>query len=127
MIHGKKYRKVPVEIEAMEFTGDNWQEVVQWIRDNTTDRRVMYSSLDPDELKIVTLEGIMTADRGDYIIRGVKNEFYPCKPDVFAKTYEEVTESEEAWDSKPHSPGCGPFSHSHGQACSMDCPTCGGK
>lgn len=46
----------------------------------------------PGKLKIKTLEGVMTADIGDYIIKGVNGEFYPCKPDIFEKTYEEVKE-----------------------------------
>lgn len=59
----RKFRKIPVIIEAYQ-----------------TDK----------EIKIETLEGIMTADKGDWIITGVKGETYPCKPDIFEMTYEEV-------------------------------------
>lgn len=61
----KKFRKIPVVIEAYQ-----------------TD----------EEMEIETLEGVMKADKGDWIIRGVKGELYPCKPDVFEMTYEKVKE-----------------------------------
>lgn len=80
-----KYRKRPVVIDAIHFLGENWQEVMQWVSDHTTDRKVTFTG---DTLTIGTLEGVMTATPGDYIIRGVQGEIYPCKPDIFAKTYE---------------------------------------
>lgn len=52
--------------------------------------RVDYTDLDNPVLKIETLEGLMEASKGDYIIKGVQGEFYPCKPDIFAETYEEL-------------------------------------
>ena len=75
------FRKKPVVIQAVQLTSANvldvfhWCEAVEW-------------DADPAELKIHTLEGVMTASEGDWIIRGVKGEFYPCKPDIFAATYE---------------------------------------
>lgn len=54
--------------------------------------RVNYEDKDNPYLKIETLEGIMKASVGDYIIKGVNGEFYPCKPDIFEKTYERVTD-----------------------------------
>lgn len=102
----QKYRKKPVEIEAMQLTRENVDEVAAWcggrvIRDaKPGDPTDVYVALD-----IPTLEGTMRGDTfhsstwdgrryagGDYIIRGVQGEFYPCKPDVFAATYEEVAE-----------------------------------
>lgn len=53
---------------------------------------VNYEDKDNPYIKIETLKGTMKASVGDYIIKGVNGEFYPCKPDIFAKTYEEVTE-----------------------------------
>lgn len=84
----KLYRKRPVVIEAVQFDGDlqsleglNIAEVTQ--------------SLGERSCHIFTLEGVMTATPGDWIIRGVKGEFYPCKPDIFAATYEEVVDDAE--------------------------------
>ena len=54
--------------------------------------RVDYADLDNPVLKIETLEGLMVATEGDYIIKGVQGEFYPCKPDIFKETYEKVEE-----------------------------------
>ena len=80
----KKYRKKPVVIEAIQWIGNNLSEI-----DNLIGRTV-----DNKETTLVihTLEGDMEASIGDYIIKGVNGEFYPCKPDIFDKTYEEVTE-----------------------------------
>lgn len=77
-----KYRKKPVVIEAIQWTGDNLKELRQMNGFNAVHTCFC------GDLKIKTLEGIMTASVGDYIIRGVNGEFYPCKPDVFEKTYE---------------------------------------
>jgi hypothetical protein len=78
------YRKRPVTIEAIKWDGEpttlgsllNWHKSIKYHTDGG--------------LHIVTLEGIMRADVGDYIIKGVQGEFYPCKPDIFAATYEEL-------------------------------------
>lgn len=83
-----KYRKKPVEIEAMQLhVGTTLQEVKEWAGEHW--HPAIFSKVD-NELTIYTLEGTMTATVGDWIIRGVKNEFYPCKPDIFAATYESV-------------------------------------
>jgi hypothetical protein len=87
MSNVKKYRKKPVVIEAMVFTGANANEVDRWINGKEAD---FSWGTNCDLWEIETLEGTMYAQRGDYIIRGVNGEFYPCKPDVFAKTYEAV-------------------------------------
>lgn len=85
----KKYRKKPVEIEAIQYIGNNVEEVEEFVgnqllRYNNTQEENDYS------LGIPTLECIMKASVGDYIIRGVRNEFYPCKPEIFRITYDEV-------------------------------------
>ena len=83
-----KYRKNPVEIEAVQFTDD--PDTLIKINDGLGLDPVNVSYEDPDNpvLKIPTLEGVMTAQVGDYIIKGVNGEFYPCKPDIFKETYE---------------------------------------
>lgn len=93
-----KYRKKPVVIEAVQWNGYNLEEIMNFIdsefkynKDNTyyyTDK-FLYSD---NELTIRTLEGLMKASIGDYIIKGINGEYYPCKPDIFEKTYEKVEE-----------------------------------
>jgi hypothetical protein len=78
------YRKKPVEIQAIQYTGENAPAVVEFAFDAGT--RNAFDGT--DNLIIPTLEGDMTANPGDYIIKGVKGEFYPCKPDIFEATYE---------------------------------------
>ena len=85
-----KYRKKPVEIEAIKWNGENTDEVIEFCGEDN----VGFCSFDkPDGnvhllCQIATLEGAMTVNIGDYIIKGVKGEFYPCKPDIFEMTYE---------------------------------------
>jgi hypothetical protein len=91
-MNAQKYRKKPVVIEAIQLT-DNWREVCDWVNAHTERvdpyRPTAYLPSGPDvDILIVTLEGDMRAVPGDYIIRGVQGEFYPCKPDIFAQTYE---------------------------------------
>lgn len=80
-----KFRKKPVEIEAVQWLGDS---TVEAIRDLDSENRIIRFNR---TLKIKTLEGTLTARHGDWIIRGVKGELYPCKPDIFDATYEPVT------------------------------------
>jgi len=90
-----KYRKKPVEVEALQWDGSNLHEMIEFVGDSLT-----YDILDTAWqvgkgiphvfLTIKTLEGDMKASKGDYIIKGVNGEFYPCKPDIFEKTYEKV-------------------------------------
>lgn len=84
----KKYRKKPVVIEAMLFDGtlESSNAVLSWI--GVFDEALPEEAM--ETITIPTLEGLMTASVGDYIIKGVKGEFYPCKPDIFEATYEEV-------------------------------------
>lgn len=96
-----QFRKKPVVINAVLWNGSNIEEALEFIRDGKPD----FSHLPNDgvhvktgvghtpadgKLFIPTLEGVITAASGDWIIRGVKGEFYPCKPDIFAASYEEV-------------------------------------
>jgi hypothetical protein len=91
-----KFRKKPVVIEAMLHVGDDETAVaiVEWSEGNVT------ADEGDGTLSIVTLEGTMRAEPGDYIIRGVKGEFYPCKPDIFLATHEPV-EVETALENAP--------------------------
>lgn len=80
-----KFRKKPVVVEA-------WQNVPcaivpDWMNNGLAKRNLFIPGL---EIRIATLEGIMRAGPGDWIIKGVKGEVYPCKPDIFAATYEPV-------------------------------------
>lgn len=81
-----KYKKIPVEIEAWIWDGS--VAILEKLVNMAEAKIVM--TADHKELKITTLEGVMTANLGDYIIKGVKGEFYPCKPDIFKLTYEKV-------------------------------------
>lgn len=96
----KKYRKRPVEIEAVQWLGDNQLEIGLFVG-----MQLEYSippplmEFDREDIpnsayiiRIPTLEGTMVATRGDFIIKGIHGEFYPCKPEIFEKTYEEVKE-----------------------------------
>lgn len=80
-----KFRKKPVEIHAIEYPGTNDQEVADWCGG-----RLVGLGQGFWKIEIPTLEGVITASPGDWIIRGVQGEFYPCKPDIFAATYEAV-------------------------------------
>lgn len=82
----ERFRKKPVEIEAMQLTRENGPKLWEW-----ADSKPLYGPTGEVEgLRIYTLEGDMRADFGDWIIRGVKGEFYPCKPDIFEATYDPV-------------------------------------
>jgi hypothetical protein len=81
-----KFRKKPVVIEAVEWTGENTLELGEWAGPAAQ----TWAAYSDYTLRIPTLEGDHIASRGDMIIRGVKGEFYPCKPDIFAATYEAV-------------------------------------
>ena len=79
-----RYRKKPVVVEAIQYNGKNKVEIQLFMN--------MYLDQTSKGLKIPTLEGDMFASVGDYIIKGVQGEFYPCKPDIFEQTYELVGE-----------------------------------
>ncbi len=88
-----KYRKKPVVIEARLLTPDNVLELARWsgaIVYRMPNKNNPWGYRGPIGLNISTLEGRMFAGFGDYIIKGIKGEFYPCKPDIFEATYEPV-------------------------------------
>lgn len=80
-----KYREKPIAIEAVQFTGNNINYIT-----HTLDMSENDYGYEDFELYIHTLEGKYKADIGDYIIKGVKGEFYPCKPDIFELTYDPI-------------------------------------
>jgi hypothetical protein len=90
-----RFRKRPVVVEAMRFTAETCRAVHEWVGD---DHDGGLPADDPDndcsqhliEYDIPTREGRMTAEDGDWIIKGVEGEFYPCKPSIFEATYERV-------------------------------------
>lgn len=82
-----QYRKKPVVIEAVAVTIDG-MERPQWLLDAINSGTVYWQGGDDPHYSIETLEGTMRANLLDWIIRGVKGELYPCKPDIFAATYE---------------------------------------
>ena len=85
-----KFRKKPVEIEAIQFTRLNWEEIQQFTN-NTAHTLVIERRINGKCTCVIpTLEGEHIANENDYIIRGVKGEFYPCKPDIFELTYEKI-------------------------------------
>jgi len=79
-----RVRKKPVEVEAMHFTSENLQEVSNWCNGLIVGSNTY--------MQIMTLEGVMTARLGDYIIKGVHGEYYPCSPEIFNMTYEVIDE-----------------------------------
>lgn len=94
-----KYRKKPVEVEAWQFN-DTFQTAPEWVKEAVRDGVItVKADMYPSELEnrtinllIKTLEGDMCAEPHDYIIKGIKGELYPCKPDIFEQTYEGVSE-----------------------------------
>lgn len=96
-------RKKPVEVEVFELTHENIASAIKFMYgDDSVDLRCKMAEdyweryVDICEgdggIKIKTLEGVMLASFGDYIIKGVNGEFYPCKPDIFIKTYDIISE-----------------------------------
>lgn len=97
-----RYRKLPVDIDANEWVGGpveasiliDWAlplgGTIRYVSGSVKDDGLGHEVWCPEHLEIETLEGTMTAQKGDFIIRGVQGEFYPCKPDIFWKTYEEI-------------------------------------
>lgn len=83
-----RYRKRPIEIEAWQFTGQDRYAWPDWLKCHPKAIFRCDDHGNTDAIEIPTLEGTMTASRGDWVIRGVVGEVYPCKPDIFAATYE---------------------------------------
>lgn len=90
----QKFRKKPVVIEAIQWTGSNLKQVIAFTGLNHSAKKWTWEEYEQvvktDGLKIFTLEGKMNADINDFIIKGVKGEFYPCKPEIFEATYEKA-------------------------------------
>lgn len=93
-----KYRKKPVVIEAFKWTADMFQTddplwIVEALKKDGGEGSARIRVFESDiYMEIHTLEGVHKAQRGDWIIRGIKGEIYPCKPDIFNKTYEKVND-----------------------------------
>ena len=94
-----KYKKKPVVIEAVQWNGRNLEEIKEFVGDSLiyeiSDAAWKAGKCDPSVyMEIKTLEGNHKCSIGDYIIKGVQGEFYPCKPDIFKKTYEQAGEQD---------------------------------
>jgi hypothetical protein len=87
-----KYRKKPVVIEAIQYTGNNIVEIIKFMQEraNGDKSRYLRYNTKKGEYFIPTLEGEHKLTEGDYVICGIKGEFYPCKPDIFEQTYEKA-------------------------------------
>ncbi|MGW6455012.1 hypothetical protein ACWF94_03655 [Streptomyces sp. NPDC055078] len=84
-----KFRKKPIEIEAIRLTNDiTPYQAAYWCGGRAVPHPEKIYTGGPMVIEIDTLEGTMRAEPGDWIIKGVKGEFYPCKPDIFAATYD---------------------------------------
>lgn len=92
-----EFRKKPVVVEAIQFTGENIREILNFIKEQG-------GCWQDGKIIIFTLEGNMIATQMDWIIKGVNGENYPCKPDIFEKTYEPVKENQpqsvEGWEER---------------------------
>ena len=84
----KQYIKKPVTIEAVQLTDKNHSEIIQWLSSYNVESYTL-KSVGFSGFYVKTLEGDMKANVGDYIIKGIKNEFYPCREDIFKMTYDE--------------------------------------
>ena len=95
-----KYRKKPVVIEAIQINEST--DLKNNFLKKFFEDGVIFENIDPVNrgIYIKTLEGDLKVSKGDYIIKGVKDEIYPCKPDIFKMTYEKVENSEGTWESR---------------------------
>ncbi len=85
----QQYIKKPVVIEAVQFSMDSLDHIsalTEFMKEADFD----INYLNEGKIYIGTLEGVMCVEEGDYVIKGVKGEFYPCKPDIFELTYEKI-------------------------------------
>jgi len=98
----KKYRKVPIVIEAVQYDGTNSARILCEFANGKSHITVGHEVKGNEILTIETLEGNMVANIGDYIIKGINGEFYPCKPDIFNKTYEEYNGVKNEGKYPPH-------------------------
>lgn len=84
----KEYRKRPVTVRAVKWTGDNFDEIREFVKGQPL--TLYKNTYGLTRLVVETLEGDMRAEVGDYIICGVRGEYYSCKPDIFSETYEVI-------------------------------------
>ena len=88
-----RYRKRPIVIDAVPVADllaaalRDWAELPAWVADAYDHGDILFL---PGGINVTTAEGVMVGDRGDWLIRGIKGELYPCKPDIFEATYEAV-------------------------------------
>ena len=88
-----KYRKLPVTIEAehvyklLNLASNDWNNLPEWVKENYEKGNIVFLN---KSLSIMTLEGRMNANYNDYLIKGINGEIYPCKPNIFERTYERV-------------------------------------
>ena len=88
-----KYVKNPIEIEAVQWNGNNEAEIKEFVKDSM--RTFNYEQ---NAISIETPEGVMKASLNDYIIKGIKGEFYPCKPDIFENSYTKLSDKPTNYD-----------------------------
>jgi hypothetical protein len=90
----KEYIKKPFPVQAAQWDGNNLKEIINFTGLHESARKWTWEEYEEvvrkDGLKIFTLEGALRATEGDYIIKGIQGEFYPCKPDIFEASYDEV-------------------------------------
>ena len=108
-----RFRKIPVEIEAVRWTGDNWNEISQFVYgevvdpddEDYDDGKYQVVPDGPETLSILTMDGEMFADRGDWVIREpfptTDRKWYPCKPEIFDRTYEPCEEASSLRTAPP--------------------------
>lgn len=93
MSNVKKFTKKPVTIEAIQWDGSNYEEVLKFIHGNDIETSKLVNlivntvSYEHKTIRIDTLEGAMTASKNDWIIKGISGEYYPCKPEIFEASY----------------------------------------
>lgn len=83
----REYEKRPIRVKAIKFTGENREAVLRFAMPQLSDDAINGAVVMQLPIVINTLEGDMLVSQGDYVIQGIKGEFYPCKPDIFEATY----------------------------------------
>jgi hypothetical protein len=87
----KKYIKKPIIVEAIQYDGFNFIEIFTWVYPSRSMIPIPENVIGTTQLIVRTLEGDMKANIGDYIIKGINGEFYPCRKVIFEKTYEQLS------------------------------------
>jgi hypothetical protein len=116
-----RYRKKPVEIEAVQVAYENRMEVAEWCGGACPPASPSGTVYAPGLMSIQTLEGDLWASTGDWVIRGVAGEFYPCKPDIFDQTYEPCASGQHVMNCvAPSAASHGPRGSSASSASGVD-------